>query len=170
MEYQSAETYLTERLDAQLQYFDKSAMRNQRRYRLLKRVAIGCNLGTTLTIALVFVVPAGPDFWLSILALVLSTFVLATYQVEEFENYGAKWEKFRLVAEQLKSERYMFVARAGKYGSMNEEQALDALVQSVESTIRGTDVSYFALMVDPGRRIEKRLGGELGSRDGGESG
>ena len=95
---------------------------------------------------------------MGIVALVLSTLVLATYQWEEFENYGAKWEKFRLVAEQLKSEKLMYQNEAGRYASSDEECRHRDLVETVEAIIRGTDISYFSLMVDPGRRIEKRLG------------
>ncbi|WP_447980718.1 DUF4231 domain-containing protein [Candidatus Nitrospira bockiana] len=43
--------------------------------------------------------------------------MLGTYQLEEFQDYWAKWEKFRLVAEQLKSERFMYLNRVGPYSS-----------------------------------------------------
>lgn len=148
--------YLKERVDDQIEYFDLNAIRNQRKYRFLKSAAVVCNVLTTLTIALAFTVPDNMRIFLSILALVLSTIVLATYQWEEFQNYGAKWEKFRLVAEQLKSEKSLFLTKAGRY-SKREVENKKEFVQSVEGIIRGTDVSYFALLVDPGKRIEKRL-------------
>jgi hypothetical protein len=154
---QTQDRYLIERVDNQFSYFDSRAMRNQKLYRALKRTAIVCNILTTLTIALAFTVP---DQWrtaMGITALVLSTVVLATYQWEEFENYGAKWEKFRLVAEQLKSERELYLEKAGSYSVQDDSERRKALVGKVETIIRGTDVSYFTLMVEPGRRIEKRL-------------
>jgi hypothetical protein len=83
--------------------------------------------------------------------------VLATYQWEEFQNFGAKWEKFRLVAEQMKSEKFMFLNRAGRYFSMDEREASSVFVGTIEEIIRGTDRSYFSLIVEPGKRIEKRL-------------
>ena len=150
--------YLLERVDNQLNYFDSNAMRNQKRYRALKRTAILCNLLTTLAIALAFVFPDHFRF-MGISALILSTIVLATYQWEEFENYGAKWEKFRLVAEQLKSERERYLEHSGPYTSDDENQRRRDFVERIESVIGGTDISYFTLMVDPGRRIEKRLQG-----------
>ena len=96
--------YMKERVDDQLSYFDSSAIRNQHAYRRLKLAAISCNVLTTMTIAWAFTVPEQYKVCMGILALILSTVVLATYQFEEFQNYGAKWEKFRLVTEQLKSE------------------------------------------------------------------
>jgi hypothetical protein len=110
-----------------------------------------------MTIALAFTVPEEYKVAMGILALILSTIVLATYQWEEFENFGAKWEKFRLVAEQLKSEKQMYINGVGRYNSGDPDTNFREFVESVEAVIRGTDISYFSLMVDPGRRIEKRL-------------
>ncbi len=149
--------YMTSRLDDQLSYFDSSAIKNQKSYKRLKRVAIVCSILTTMSIALAFTVPADYKVWMGILSLVLSTVVLATYQWEEFENYGAKWEKFRLVAERLRSEKYMFLNGAGVYGPGDEDQKKRRLVETVEGVIQGTDLSYFTLIVEPGKRIEKRL-------------
>jgi len=155
----SEERYVLERVDGQITYFDSNAIKNQRLYRGLKRTAIICNILTTLTIALAFTVPDALRTWMGIIALILSTVVLATYQWEEFENYGAKWEKFRLVAEQLKSEKEMYLEHAGRYAIEEETARCKAFVECIESIIRGTDMSYFTLMVEPGRRIEKRLEG-----------
>ena len=149
--------YISERVDNQLGYFDSSALKNQRNYRRLKSTAIVCNILTTMTIALAFTVSEDYKLWMGILALVLSTIVLATYQWEEFQNYGAKWEKFRLVAEQLKSEKFMFLNKAGQYSSDDDEFNKRLFVETVEGIIKGTDISYFSLMVDPGKRLEKRL-------------
>ncbi len=150
-------TYLEQRVDDQMRYFDAAAMRNQKAYRRLKLAAITCNVLTTMTIALAFTVPEGWKIVMGIIALVLSTVVLGTYQVEEFQNYGAKWEKFRLVAEQLKSEKYMFLNEAGIYAGDDGVAKHREFVERIEGTIRGTDIAYFSLMVEPGRRIEKRL-------------
>ncbi len=90
--------YVKSRVDDQIGYFDSSAIRNQSAYRRLKLTSIACNILTTMTIALAFTVPEAYKVWMGILALVLSTIVLGTYQLEEFQNYGAKWEKFRSFA------------------------------------------------------------------------
>lgn len=157
--------YLFGRVDDQIRYFDRGAVVNQRNYRIIKTMAILCNVLTTMTIALAFMLPESYRTILSIGALILSTLVLATYQWEEFYNYGARWEKFRLVAEQLRSERWMFLNKVGRYDIADDEARKKAFVQTVEQIIRGTDISYFALMVEPGRRIERRLE-TLGARSG----
>ena len=149
--------YMKERVDDQVSYFDLNAIRNQKAYRRIKLTAISCNVLTTMTIALAFTVTDPFKVWMGILALILSTIVLATYQLEEFQNYGAKWEKFRLVAEQIKSEKYRFLNRTGSYSDVKDSDNMKQFVETVESIIRGTDIAYFSLMVEPGKRIEKRL-------------
>jgi hypothetical protein len=157
MDTNEFDRYMKERVDDQFSYFDTNAIKNQKSYRRLKITAISCNVLTTMTIALAFTVPEQYKVWMGILALVLSTIVLATYQFEEFQNYGAKWEKFRLVAEQLKSEKYKFLNRTGPYSDHDDSNNRKQFVETVESIIRGTDIAYFSLMVEPGKRIEKRL-------------
>jgi len=149
--------YIANRVDDQLAYFDSNAIKNQKAYKRLKTVSIACNVLTTMTIALAFTVSEKYKVYMGILALVLSTIVLAAYQWEEFQNYGAKWEKFRLVAEQLKSEKFTFLNRAGPYSDEDERLISSIFVERVERMIRGTDLSYFSLIIEPGKRIEKRL-------------
>lgn len=149
------ESYLTERVDDQIEYFDSNAIWNQKVYKRLKGTAIFCNIFTILTIALTLI----PYFkvYMSIVALSLAMIVLATYQIEEFYNFGAKWEKFRLVAEQIKSEKYLFLNGVGTYSSGDTDLKKSLFIEKIEGIIQGTDRSYFSLMIEPGKGIEKRL-------------
>lgn len=149
--------YIADRIDNQISYFDTNAIKNQKIYRRFKSSAIWSNVLTTLAIAIVLNIPDSWTLAWTLSTLVLSTWVLFTYQWEEFHNHGAKWEKFRLVAEQLKSEKFLYINGAGRYKGMSDSEAHERLVETVENIIKGTDISYFSLMVDPGRRIEKRL-------------
>lgn len=151
------DAYIKDRLDEQITYFDSSAIKNQKAYRRLKLTSIACNILTTMTIALAFTVPEAYKVHMGIISLVLSTIVLGTYQLEEFQNYGAKWEKFRLVAEHLKSEKHMYLNGVGVYSSTDNDVNRRKFIERVEETIRGTDIAYFSLIVEPGKRIEKRL-------------
>ena len=149
------ESYLTKRVDNQIKYFDSNAIRNQKLYKRLKGAAIFCNIFTTLTIALTLI--SDIKVPMSIVALILSMIVLATYQIEEFYNFGAKWEKFRLVAERMKSEKCLFLNGVGMYSSDNTDERKRVFVEKIEGIIQGTDMSYFSLMVEPGKGIEKRV-------------
>ena len=151
------ELYVTERVDTQLKYFDSSAVRSQQIYKWLKGVAIACNILTTLTIALTFTVQDDLKVIMGIIALAFSIIVLATYQIEEFYNFGARWEKFRLVAEEMKSEKYMFINGVGAYAAGDPERKKRLFIEKIEGIIQGTDISYFSLIAEPGKRTEKRL-------------
>ena len=150
------EAYLTERVEDQIEYFDSNALRNQKKYKFFKVAAITCNVLTTLTIALALTFMTYLKV-LGITALILSTIVLATYQIEEFCSFGSKWEKFRLVAERMKSEKYLFLNSVGMYSSIDTDEKERLFIKTIESIIQGTDMSYFSLMIEPGKRIEKRL-------------
>ena len=65
--------------------------------------------------------------------------------------------EIRLVAEQIKSEQFLFLNHAGVYTDLAEEEAKVHLVETIEGVIRGTDIGYFSLLVEPGKRIEKRM-------------
>ena len=149
--------YVTERVDDQFGYLDRKAVKYQRCYKFLKSIAVICNILTTMTIALAFAVPENYKIVMGIIALVLSTIVLATYQWEEFHNYGAKWEKFRLVAEELKSEKFLYLNNAGHYSNRNPEDSKKFFIETVEDILRRTNFSYFSIMVEPGKRIQDRM-------------
>ena len=154
------EQYITERVDDQFLYFDSKAIVNQRRYKFLKTTMIVCNVLTTITIVLAFVVLRDyetTEKTLGILALILSIIVLATYQIEEVHHFGAKWERFRLVAEQLKSEKLMYLNGGGVYAGDHSEEDRRHFIETVEGFIRQTDIVYYSLMDEPGKRIEKGL-------------
>ena len=148
--------YLTDRVDDQLIYLNSVSIYNQKLYKFLKILAIVCNVLTTMAISITFTVPQEYKVYIGILALVLSTIVLSTYQIEEVQNYGAKWEKFRLAAEQLKSEKYMFLNNVGTYDTNDPTATKKHFVENVELIIRRTDVSYFSLMIDPGKRTQQK--------------
>lgn len=152
----NVESYINDRVDDQINYFDRSAVKNQRIYRLLRIVAISCNVLTALAIALTFAVPAVYKAKVGVAALVLTMIVLLTYQIEEFFNFGAKWQKFRIVSELIKSEKYLYLNGAGVYTSADMEQRKRIFVKRVEDIFRSTDMSYFSLTVEPSKGLERR--------------
>lgn len=151
------ESYMTERVDCQVEEFDHQARRNQRIYGFLRMATITCNVLTTLAIALTLAAPARFKLFVGLGALVLSMIVIATHQIQEFYKFGAKWEKFRTVAEQIKSEKYLFLNHAGTYRAGETDSKKRAFIESVEGIIQGTDKSYFALMIEPNKEHETQL-------------
>jgi len=151
------ESYMTERVDSQVEHFDQQARRNQRIFSVLRMAAITCNVLTAFAIALTLAAPARFKLYVGLGALVLSMIVLTTHQIQEFYKFGAKWERFRTVAEQIKSEKFLFLNDAGTYRAGDTESKKRAFIESVEGIIQGTDKSYFALMIEPAEEQKTQL-------------
>ena len=151
------ESYMTERVDSQVEQFDQHARRNQRIFSFLRMTTITCNVLTALAVSLTLAAPARYKIYMGLGALVLSMIVLATHQIQEFYKFGAKWEKFRTVAEQIKSEKFLFLNDAGAYRAGDADSKKRAFIESVEGIIQGTDKSYFALMIEPDEENETQL-------------
>lgn len=142
-------TYITERFNDQLAYFESKAAFNQRRYFLMRRLMLIASWLTPIAIFLQFMIPVSwRDLW-SLVPMVLSTAAIGSYQWEEQHNYGSQWSKFRLVSENLKHQLVYFKNQAGPFRTMNPEDAKRAFVEITEKIIEGTDINYFTLMVEP---------------------
>ncbi|MDE0186735.1 MAG: DUF4231 domain-containing protein [Candidatus Poribacteria bacterium] len=94
----NVESYMTERVDNQVENFDQLARCNQRIYSFLRMATIACNVLTAFAIALTLAAPARYKIYAGLGALVVSMIVLAAHQIQEFYKFGSKWEKFRTVA------------------------------------------------------------------------
>ncbi len=145
-----ANEYLEKRLQDQIDWFGKNAKSNQDQYMLMRRLILISGWLTPLAIFVQFVLTSGwlQNYW-SIVPMILSTTAVGTYQWEEIHKFGAKWSKFRLVAEQLRHHRFFFETKTGPYRGLSDQESLARLVQTTEGIIEGTDVNYFTLVIDP---------------------
>ena len=50
-------------------------------------------------------------------------------------NYNDLWTTYRATAEQLKHEKFLFLARSGPYRTLREEEALRLLAERVEERV-----------------------------------
>ena len=134
------ETYISERVDDQYNYFDSNAIRNKKAHNFLNALTISCNLLTTSAIAMRFALSQQLELKLTlgVLALIFSAIVLATYQVEQFQEFGTKWVKFRFIAEQIKSEKLMFLYEVGRYSRGATDEAKRRFINRIEDIIHGT--------------------------------
>lgn len=148
----SIETYLKERWADQQAYFERKATANQTLYMRTRVVTLVAIWLTPISIAGAILYPPLQSALYDFIPLLLSSAGLGSYQWEELYNYGAKWAKFRLVAERLKGHRELFLQRTGMYRDLDDAAAQKQFVEFCEGLIEGTDVNYFILMVDPRRR------------------
>jgi len=123
------DSYLTERLDGQIAYYEKAAARAKRMHRRLQS-------GIIVLSVLVPVVVNRPAGWAGpFQALVLGVALLLPMMtaLANFGKYGETWLSFRMVIELLQNEKYLFLTGSGRY--RNNPNAFQDLVETVESLL-----------------------------------
>ncbi len=154
---QNSFIYTNIRVNKQITRFEENAEKNKRFYKFLKTTAMFCNVFVTMAIALSFTVPGNLKIYLGIIALILSTIALGTFQWEEFQIHGAKWKKYRKTSELLKSEKYLFENHAGRYMNSSEDDSKKLFVATIENIIQGNNVSGFSRDGDSEKGTEMRI-------------
>ncbi|MDW5564164.1 MAG: DUF4231 domain-containing protein [Methanomassiliicoccus sp.] len=112
------------RLDNQIEYYDTSSIKNQRRYKTLKIVEIGA----AALIPFAAFMPYS-QFSTSLLGVI----VVFTEGIQQVYQFHANWISYRSTCEALRHEKFLFLARAGPYSSSPNPDIL--LAERVESNI-----------------------------------
>jgi len=116
------------RLNDQLDWYDKKSGDNQRRYKQIK-VAQFVLAGSIPVFALV------GDVWGRWVTAILGASVAILEGLQQLEQYNNLWVSYRATAEQLKHEKYLFLAHSGPYRKLGQEDALSLLAERVEEQV-----------------------------------
>ena len=100
----------------QVRWFDQRARLSNRRYYMLRVVAI---TGGVLVPALISISPGASTLWVwdwvRPTAFVVSLLVAASVGLDSFFHFGERWRHFRRTAELLTTEGWLFIEGAGRY-------------------------------------------------------
>lgn len=133
------EEYFDQRLEAQIAWYDNAAKRNKKAFQILKISEIVVASTTPFLIAHSDV-DGGPlhviAALMSILIAVLAA-MLGAFKLQE------KWIQFHTVSEQLKHEKYMFLARAGVY---EKNVSFPAFVKRIEVILIRENLDWMKLV------------------------
>jgi hypothetical protein len=116
------------RLNDQLDWYDKKSGDNQKRYKQIK-VAQLVLAGSIPVFALV------GDTWGRWVTAILGASVAILEGLQQLGQYNNLWVSYRATAEQLKHEKYLFLAHSGPYKGLKEEGALSLLAERVEERV-----------------------------------
>jgi len=116
------------RLNDQLDWYDKKSGDNQRRYKQIK-VAQLVLAGSIPVFALV------GDIWGRWVTAILGASVAILEGLQQLGQYNNLWVTYRATTEQLKHEKYLFLARSGPYHGLEEQDALRLLAERVEERV-----------------------------------
>lgn len=134
--------HVLERLEDQIAWYDRKSAENQRRFKLLK----GVQLGTAAAIPVVATVAsqAGVPASLGSAIVVLEGFL-------QLNQYQQNWAAYRSTAEALKHEKYLFLADAGPYDSIENSRAL--LADRIEGLISQEHAKWVSAREEAGQRL-----------------
>jgi hypothetical protein len=132
--YITEQAYLSTRLDDQINWYANKSTYCQNRHKLLRVVEV---LSAALIPFLLNVKTEQPYFTWAISALgVLITVCAASSGIFKFHE---NWIQYRATSEQLKQEKYLFLAHAQPYAGTD---AFQTLVQRVEGLISKENVTW----------------------------
>lgn len=146
----SMQEYITERLDNQINWYDKKSINAQKWFKRLKYVEIFLSLLTTLlgayTATVIFIIELPKEAFPVTIGIIigLSGAVLSGIHFSQsLEKYHENWISYRQTCELLKHEKYLFLTRSGGY--LNNANAFNDLVERCESIISSENIDWAQL-------------------------
>ncbi len=116
------------RLNDQLEWYDHKSAVNQKRYKQIQAAQI--ILATSIPV-FSFI----PDYWGRLIMAILGASVAILAGFQQLGNYNDLWTTYRATAEQLRHEKFLFLAQSGPYRTLQEEEALRLLAERVEERV-----------------------------------
>lgn len=142
------EEYLKERLENQMNWYDRKSSINQKSYKKIKRreFFISASVPVLITLSQMAIFKSlqlpgseevgfpvvGADTVLSVLATVGGVYLAILKNNLDLEEYFKFWKEYRAMAEALQQERMLYLTRCEPY---DEEDAYPMLVERVEAIL-----------------------------------
>lgn len=136
-----------ERLEDQIAWYDRKSIENQHWFKRLKIAGI-------VTAAVIpFAAGLGAP---SILTGVLGVFIVVIEGLQSLNQYHHNWITYRSTCEELRHEKYLWVAKAGPY--VNTDNADTLLAERVESLISREHAKWVSTREQAERQRKKSDG------------
>ena len=133
--------YFEQRLDDQINWYDKKSASNQKWYKRLRLTEIVFASSIPLLAGYTQVSGYEKGFVLAIGIIGLVVAVLAG--VMSLYRFQENWNEYRASAESLKQEKYLYLARVEPYDS---DQPFELLVQRVETLLKSETTGWAQAM------------------------
>ena len=129
------------RLDDQIDWYDKKSGANQRRYKWLKAI-------TMVSAALVPVFSI--QEWGRPYAAALGILIVLSEGLQQLNQYQANWIAYRSTCESLKHEKYLYLAQAGPYASL--DKPLPLLAERIEGLVSQEHAKWVSAQQETGKK------------------
>jgi Protein of unknown function (DUF4231) len=133
-----------ERLEDQIDWYDRKSQKNQRRFKQLKV----CQIVVAAVIPVLAAVPDAPVWLLG----GLGAFIVVLEGLQQLQQYQQNWTSYRTTCERLNNEKFLFIARAGSYAVAPKPEAL--LAERVEGVISKEHAGWVSHRHEAASRME----------------
>lgn len=116
------------RLNDQLDWYDRKSVSNQRWYKRIQ----GAQL---ILAAAIPVISFLPGDWTKFATAIVGALVAVLAGLQQLGQFHNNWTSYRATAEQLKHEKYLFLAASGPYRNLEAAEAMKLLAERVEEQI-----------------------------------
>ena len=117
---------ITERLEQQIAWYDRKSIYNQKAYKRIKVIEI-------LAAALIPLIAALSIPYAAIITGSLGVLITVLEGLIHLNQYQQNWTSYRSTCEALKHEKYVYLAKAAPYASVQDCYAL--LAERIESLV-----------------------------------
>lgn len=135
----SQDDYFSERLDNQIDWYDKKSIQSQRWFKMLQVIVIV----SSATIPFLSGYMDEETLYLKIAIGLLGLLIAAITAVLGLYQFQENWLEYRTTCESLRHKKYLFLAKAAPY---NEEDPFLLLVERVEGLISKENTNWQSYM------------------------
>lgn len=125
----TVEQYISERLDDQINWYDKKSSWNQKRYKRLRIITI------SLAVMIPFLTGLIDENSKDLLKILIGVSGAMVAIIEGFQStykFQENWIQYRTTTESLKHQKMLFLTQSGPYAS---DDSFSVLVENVEALI-----------------------------------
>ena len=126
--------YLEQRLDDQINWYDKKSAANQAAYKRLRLIEIIAAASIPLLAGYI-----QKSDYVALTIGVIGVVVAILAGIVSLYRFQENWNEYRVVAESLKQEKYLYLARAEPYDG---DQPFESLVLRVEALLKGETTGW----------------------------
>lgn len=131
----SDEEYIKERLDSQMNWYDRKSSENKRKYKRIKRTeaVIAALIPVVITFGAFKIVQENDlGVYLQVIAALAGVALVIMNSFLELDEHYKLWKEYRVTCEMMRHERYMYMTRSEPY---DEADAFPRLVEKIEAIL-----------------------------------
>jgi hypothetical protein len=144
------EEYLKNRLDDQIDWYDRKSSKNQKNYKLFQLILILSAAAIPLLSG--YLGQEGTTPYLPYIIGVLGFLVAIITAILSLYKFQENWTAYRTTCESLRHEKYLYLTKTDPYKG---KSAFNLLVQRVEMLISKENSSWAEIMKKPDEQNEK---------------